>query len=250
MRLKDRTAIVTGSGQGIGREIAIALAREGANLVIMDRSEKAFDTLKEVQEVGADAIAIRADVTSMQQTEEMANKALARFGSIDILVNNAGIKNNVLLADMAEDQWDEAIDIMLKGVFNCTKAVLQTMIAHKRGNIINIASIVGAVIGLQKGATNVASSKAGVLGFTRAAAVELGTFGIRVNAVAPGYISTEDLMSMPGMEEYAKMLRLMIPLGRLGKPAEIAGPVVFLASDESSYMTGQLIVVDGGLTNQ
>ncbi len=250
MRLKNRTAIVTGSGQGIGREIALALAREGAKVVIVARSEKVFDTLKEVQGVGADAIAIRTDVASRQQTEEMAKEALARFGSIDILVNNAGKMPNVPLVDMDESQWDEIINTNLKGVFNCTKAVLPTMIAQKCGSIINIASLSGAVIGFSKGTAHYASSKGGVLGFTRAAAVELGTFGIRVNAVAPGVISTESLMSMPGMEDYANVLPLMIPLGRLGKPAEIAGPVVFLASDESSYMTGQLMVVDGGLSNQ
>lgn len=250
MRLKDRTAIVTGSGQGIGKEIALALAKEGAKVVIVARSEKVFDTLKEVQSVGAEAIAIRTNVASKQQTEEMAKEALARFGSIDILVNNAAKMQNVQLVDMQESQWDEVIDTNLKGMYNCTKAVLQTMIAQKRGSIINIASLSGAVIGFNKGAAHYASSKGGVLGFTRAAAVELGTFGIRVNAVAPGVISTETLMSMPGMEEYANVLPLMIPLGRLGKPAEIAGPVVFLASDESSYVTGQLIVVDGGLSNQ
>ncbi len=250
MRLKGRTAIITGSGQGIGKEIALAMAREGANIVIVARSEKVFDTLKEVQSLGAKAIAIRANVGSRQQVEDMAKTALSQFGSIDILVNNAGMMPNVQLIDMQESQWDEIINTNLKGVFNCTKAVLQTMIDQKRGTIINMVSLSGAVIGFSKGAIHYASSKAGVLGFTRAAAVELGPFGIRVNAVSPGVVPTENLMSMPGMDQYAQILPLMIPLGRLGNPAEIAGPVVFLASDEASYMTGQLIVVDGGLSNQ
>jgi len=249
MRLKDRVAIVTGSGQGIGKEIAIAMAREGAKLVIISRSETASQTLKEIETLGFEAIAVRIDVADRTQTEEMAEKTLAAFGRIDVLVNNAAIMSSASISDLDQAQWDEVMDINLKGVFNCTQAVLPAMKEQKRGSIINLASLSGGVIGLVGGGVHYASSKGGIVGFTRQAAVELGCFGIRVNAVAPGFVPTARLKAM-GIEAGREMLEGLIPLGRLGKPADIAGPVLFLASDESGYITGQLIVVDGGYSIQ
>jgi len=246
MRLRERVAIVTGAGQGIGKEIALALAKEGAKLVIVARSESVLVTLEEIQSLGAEGIAVRADVANSRQMEDMARKALASFSRIDILVNNAGVASNISLLDMKEQEWD----INLKGVFNCTKAVLPTMVSQKNGSIVNIASLSGAVIGFGMGEVHYASSKGGVLGFTRSAAAELGPLGVRVNAVAPGVIPTENLMAMQKMKDYAKILENVIPLRRVGRPADIAGPVVFLASDEAQYITGQLIVVDGGLSIQ
>jgi len=250
MRLRERVAIVTGAGQGIGKEIALALAKEGAKLVIVARSESVLVTLEEIQSLGAEGIAVRADVANSRQMEDMARKALASFSRIDILVNNAGVASNISLLDMKEQEWDETLDINLKGVFNCTKAVLPTMVSQKNGSIVNIASMSGAVIGFGMGEVHYASSKGGVLGFTRSAAAELGPLGVRVNAVAPGVIPTENLMAMQKMKDYAKILENVIPLRRVGRPADIAGPVVFLASDEAQYITGQLIVVDGGLSIQ
>ena len=243
MRLKDKVAIVTGSGQGIGRGIAFAFAREGAKLVVNSRSEKACDVFSELQAMGAEAIAIRADVSSRQQVRNMAQETLARFGRIDILVNNAAIYvPPTSLLEMGEEEWDSTLAINLTGVFNCIKAVLPSMVEQKHGKIINIVSVLGTILGIKNAAPYLAS-KAGVLGLTRAAAVELGPHGINVNAIAVGGVET------PGQELYLERLRKgqgLFPLQRLGHPEDIAEPAVFLASDEGRYITGHSLVVDAG----
>jgi len=247
MKLKGKVAIVTGAAQGIGRGIALALAKEGAKVVVSDISDKIADAVREIESLGSEALAVRANVADSRETREMAKAAVKKFGRIDILVNNAGIYPFKLLVEMKEEEWDKVIGINLKGVFNCTKAVLPKMIEQKSGNIVNIASIAGAVIGYAN-LVHYSASKGGVLGFTKAAAVELAQYKIRVNAIAPGAVET------PGTKivgnEALKQIEQAIPLKRIGQPRDIANLVVFLASDDSSYITGQLIVADGGLTIQ
>ena len=248
MRLDGKVAIVTGASQGIGRGIALALAREGAKVVVSDIIDKITDVSKEIEDLGSEALAVKANVVSSGDTEEMAKAAIDKFGRIDILVNNAGIYPFESLVEMREEDFDKVIGVNLKGVFNSTKAVLPKMIEQKSGNIVNIASIAGAVVGYLNLA-HYSTSKGGVLGFTRAAALELAQYGIRVNAIAPGAIETPGIKKV--MEEKAlKQFEQTIPQRRIGKPEDIANLVVFLASDESSYITGQLITADGGLTIQ
>ena len=248
MRLDGKVAIVTGASQGIGRGIALALAREGAKVVVSDIIDKITDVSKEIEDLGSEALAVKANVVSSGDTEEMAKAAIDKFGRIDILVNNAGIYPFESLVEMGEEDFDKVIGVNLKGVFNSTKAVLPKMIEQKSGNIVNIASIAGAVVGYLNLA-HYSASKGGVLGFTRAAALELAQYGIRVNAIAPGAIETPGIKKV--MEEKAlKQFEQTIPQRRIGKPEDIANLVVFLASDESSYITGQLITADGGLTIQ
>ena len=248
MRLDGKVAIVTGASQGIGRGIALALAREGAKVVVSDIIDKITDVSKEIEDLGSEALAVKANVVSSGDTEEMAKVAIDKFGRIDILVNNAGIYPFESLVEMGEEDFDKVIGVNLKGVFNSTKAVLPKMIEQKSGNIVNIASIAGAVVGYLNLA-HYSASKGGVLGFTRAAALELAQYGIRVNAIAPGAIETPGIKKV--MEEKAlKQFEQTIPQRRIGKPEDIANLVVFLASDESSYITGQLITADGGLTIQ
>lgn len=247
MKLDGKTAIVTGAGQGIGRGIALALAREGAKVVVNDISSKIMDVAKEVVNIGSEALAVRADVTNDEETKEMAKTVVERFGRIDILVNNAGIYPSKPLAEMTEEEWDRVITINLKGTFNCTKAVLPKMIEQGSGAIINISSIAGPIVGFIN-LTHYAASKAGVSGFTRAAALELAQHGIRVNAIAPGVIETPGTKAAG--EEALRQMEQSIPLKRIGTPEDVAGLTVFLASEASSYITGQLITVDGGYTLQ
>jgi 3-oxoacyl-[acyl-carrier protein] reductase len=248
MKLKDKIAIVTGAGQGIGKGIALALAKEGAKVVATDITDKTHDVIKEIEDLGSEGLALKVDVSNFKDTEEMGKAVIEQFGRIDILVNNAGIYPFKSLVEMTEQDWDKVLDINLKGMFNCTKAVLSKMIEQKSGNIINISSIAGAVIGYLN-LVHYSASKGGVLGFTRAAALELAQHGIRVNAIAPGAIQT------PGVEaimddETQKQFVQTIPMRRMGKPEDIANLVVFLASDESSNITGQCITSDGGYTVQ
>ena len=248
MKLKDKVVIVTGAAQGIGRGIALALSKEGAKVIVCDISDKIVDVVREIESLGSKAIAVKANVVNGKETEEIAKAAIRKFGRIDTLVNNAGVYPYKSLIDMTEDDWDRVIGINLKGVFNCTKAVLPTMLKQKSGNIVNICSIAGAVVGF----TNLAhysASKGGVLGFTRAAALELAQYGIRVNAIAPGGIETPGT-KVGTTDEALKQFAQAIPLKRMGQPVDIANLVVFLASDDSSYITGQLVVVDGGFTLQ
>jgi len=247
MRLNDMVAIVTGAGQGIGKGIALALAKEGCKVVISDITDKANEVVEEIGSLGSEAMAIKCDVSKFEDAEDMAKTTLEKFGKIDILVNNAGIYPFKSLLEMREEDWDKVININLKGVFNCTKAVLPKMVEQKSGSIVNIASIAGAVIGYSNLA-HYSASKGGVLGFTRAAALELAPNGIRVNAIAPGAILTPGTQSVG--EDTLKQMEQSNPLKRIGRPEDIANLVVFLASNESSYITGQLIVSDGGNTIQ
>ncbi len=247
MKLKNKVAIVTGAGQGIGRAIALALAREGAKVVVGDISNKEGEVAKEIEGFGSEALAVKADIWNRKETEEMAKAAIDKFGRIDILVNNAGIYPFKSLVEMEEEDWDRVLGVNLKGVFNCTKAVLPQMIQHKSGIIINISSTVGTVVGYPNFA-HYAASKAGIIGFTRTAALELAQHGIRVNAIAPGVIETPGTKALG--EETLKQIEQTIPLKRIGQPQDIANLAVFLATETSSYITGQVIIVDGGYVIQ
>jgi len=247
MKLKDEVAFVTGAGQGIGKEIALTLAREGAKVIVSDISDKIYEVVKEIENIGNQALAVKADVSNLKEVEKMVKEILDKFGKVDILVNNAGIYPFKPLIEMEEKDWDKVLNVNLKGTFNCTKAVLPSMIKRKVGNIINISSIAGSVIGYLN-LVHYSASKAGILGFTRSAAIELAQYGIRVNAIAPGAIETPGTKVLG--EETLKQFVQMIPLKRMGQPSDIAKLVVFLASEDSKYITGQCIVIDGGLTLQ
>ena len=245
MLLDGKVAIVTGASRGIGRATALRLAQEGAKVVVnyagnLAAAEKTVDDIKQA---GGEAILFQADVASPQAAVELVKAATAAFGRIDILVNNAGITRDNLLVFMKEDDWDAVMNTNLKGVFNCTKAVAKTMIKQRAGRIINLTSVVG--ITGNAGQTNYAASKAGVIGFTKAAAKELAGRSITVNAVAPGYITTD--MSAAMTEQAKAEFAKTIPMSRLGTPEDVAEAVLFLASDAANYITGQILNVDGGM---
>ncbi|MFH1640616.1 MAG: 3-oxoacyl-[acyl-carrier-protein] reductase [Candidatus Omnitrophota bacterium] len=244
MRLKDRVALVTGAAQGIGRDIALAFAREGAEVAIGDVNlEKAIKTQDEIAALGRGSLAIELDVTSYQKVEEALNKILDKFKKVDILVNNAGITKDNLLLRMSDAEWDAVLAVNLKGTFNCTKALSRVMIKQRYGKIINIASIIG-IMG-NAGQANYSASKAGIIALTKTTAKELGSRNINVNAVAPGFIQTDMTAKLP--EDLKEKMKGAIPLGKFGSCADVANACVFLASEESSYITGQTIVVDGGM---
>ncbi len=243
--LKGKTAIVTGAGRGIGRAVARMLAQCGANIVINDipGSQDALDAQKEFEELGVGTLTCLGDVRSFSDAEKMARETLDKFKSIDILVNNAGITRDGLLMRMSEADWDDVLDINLKGAFNVTKAVIRPMSKQKSGAIVNMASVVG-VMG-NAGQVNYASSKAGLIGLTKSVAKEYASRNIRVNAVAPGFIQSKmtDVLPDEVKESYFKS----IPLGRFGDAEDIAKTVLYLVSDLSVYITGQVIHIDGGL---
>lgn len=244
--LPDKIAIVTGASRGIGRAIALDLAANGAGVVINYNSsaDEAQELVTQIEQDGGRAVAIQANVSQLSEAQELVKAARAHFGQIDILVNNAGTTRDMLLMIMKEDDWDVVLDTNLKSLFNCCKAVLRPMVRQKRGGrIINISSIVGLVG--QGGQTNYAASKAGVVGFTKALAKEMGPRQITVNAVAPGYFPTALTAALP--EDLMSKALDLIPLGRLGELEEVAHLVTFLASDRAAYITGEVIKVDGGL---
>ncbi|MFA5794737.1 MAG: 3-oxoacyl-[acyl-carrier-protein] reductase [Candidatus Brocadiia bacterium] len=242
--LKDKTAIVTGGGRGIGREIALALAVQGANLVLVDVDEATLNqTAADIQAKGVKALPIKADVTSAADADRVADEANKALGRIDILVNNAGITRDNLIMRMKEDEWDRVIAINLKGTFNFTKAVSRYMMKARSGRIVNIASIIG--IGGNVGQANYAASKGGVIALTKSAAKEFAPRNINVNAVAPGFIQTA--MTEVLNDEVKNKMMERIPLQRLGTTKDVADAVLFLVSDASSYITGQVLVVDGGM---
>ena len=248
MRLANKIAIVTGAAQGIGLATALKFAREGASVVLCDIQPAAIDAA--VVEVSAQLAAGAAclgqvvDVTDRAQVDAMVAATLARFGRVDVLVNNAGITKDARLQKMTLAQFDAVIDVNLRGVFHCAQAVVDAMIAQGGGSILNASSVVGLYGNF--GQTNYAATKFGVIGFTKTWSRELGPKGIRVNAVAPGFIETAILATVP--DKVLDQMRQHVPLHRLGKPGEIANVYAFLASDEASYVNGAVIEVSGGMT--
>jgi 3-oxoacyl-[acyl-carrier protein] reductase len=243
--LTDRVAIVTGSSRGIGRAIALELARRGASLVINYHSNAAAaeSVVSEIESLGARALAVQADVSTAAGAEALATTAVEAFGRIDILVSNAGIVRDMLLMRMSTDDWEAVIETNLTGAFHCAKAVQRTMLRQRSGRIIHISSVSG-IMG-NAGQANYSAAKAGLIGFTKALARELGSRNITVNAVAPGYIDTDMTAKLP--EQVVEGARQLIPLGRLGQPEDVARAVAFLASDDAAYITGHVLVVDGGM---
>lgn len=247
MRLDGKVAIVTGASRGIGREIAIQLAAQGALLVINYTSNDtaARETLATVEAVGGEGIIVQADVKNMAQCENLVKTALEKYNKVDILVNNAGITRDNLAVRMRAEEWREVLDTNLTGAFNCTKAVLRPLLKQKSGGrIINIASVVGLTGSF--GQTNYAAAKAGLVGMTKALARELAGRQITVNAVAPGFIETD--MTAVLAPDLKENIRRQVPLGRMGTTKDVAHMVIFLASEQAAYITGQVIAVDGGLT--
>jgi 3-oxoacyl-[acyl-carrier protein] reductase len=238
----DKLAIVTGAARGIGREIALSFAHCGANLALMDiEAELLEQTRKEVEETGVKCMDLKVDVANYQEVSSVVKLIFEKFGRIDILVNNAGITKDGLLPRLSEEDWDRVLSVNLKGAFNCIKAVSRYMLKAHQGKIINIASIAGMVG--NPGQANYASSKGALLALTKTVAKEFSSRGINVNAIAPGFIETAMTESLPQKD----VILQRIPLGRFGKPQDIANLVLFLASEFSSYITGQIIVVDGGM---
>ncbi|WP_413380064.1 3-oxoacyl-ACP reductase FabG [Alkalihalobacillus sp. 1P02AB] len=243
--LSGQVAIITGASRGIGQAIALELAEKGANVVInyAGNADKAEAVVEQAKAFGVEAFAYQANVASAEEVQAMIKETIQAFGKVDILVNNAGITRDNLVMRMKEDDWDAVINTNLKGVFNCSKAVTRQMMKQRSGRIINIASVVG-VLG-NPGQANYVAAKAGVIGLTKSLARELANRHILVNAVAPGFITT-DMTDELG-EETKEQLLGQIPLGKLGSPEHVAKAVRFLASEDASYMTGQTLHIDGGM---
>lgn len=244
MILKGKAAIVTGGARGIGREIALTLAREGCDLSLCDVNP---DTLavaqKEIEALGRQCMTGVVDVTKAAQVEEFVQKTLDKFGKIDILVNNAGITKDTLLVRMSEADWDAVLGVNLKGAFNCTRAAAKIMMKQRDGRIVNMASIIG-IVG-NAGQANYAASKGGLIALTKSVAKELASRNVRVNAIAPGFIQTEMTAKLPDNIK-SEMLKA-IPMSKLGTVNDVANLALFLVSDDSAYITGQVITVDGGM---
>jgi 3-oxoacyl-[acyl-carrier protein] reductase len=245
MNLKGKTALVTGSGRGLGKAIALKLAKMGANIVLNDiaSSDSIDSTAKELKGAGYNVIVTKGDIRNSEDVENMMKKSVDTYGSLDILVNNAGITKDMLMIKMKENDWNDVISINLTGAFLCTKAAARIMIKQRSGKIINISSVAG-VMG-NPGQANYSASKAGLIGLTKSTAKELASRNITCNAVAPGIITSKmtDVLPDKVKENYLNN----IPLGRFGTPEDVANVVAFLASDYSSYVTGQVIHIDGGL---
>ncbi|MGB4677802.1 MAG: 3-oxoacyl-[acyl-carrier-protein] reductase [Aggregatilineales bacterium] len=244
-RLDERIAIVTGASRGIGRAIAEELARRGARVVVNYNSSAAAaeEVVQAICNEGGEAIAVQADVSDMEQAQQLVKATLDAYGGLDILVNNAGTTRDMLLMMMSESDWDDVLRINLKSAYNCSKAALRPMMRKRYGRIINMTSVAG--IAGNPGQTNYSASKAGLIGFTKSLAREVGSRNITVNAVAPGFVPTELTASLP--EEIREASIQQIPLGRWGTAEEVAFAVAFLASDEASYITGHVLSVDGGM---
>lgn len=244
MILKDKVALITGAAQGIGKAIALKLADSGADVVVVDMNlEKAQETAKEIEGRGRRAIALKANVANLQETEAMIDETVAKLGTVHILVNNAGITRDALILRMKEEDWDAVIAVNLKGVFNCTKAAVKHMAKQRYGRIINIASIVGEMG--NAGQANYSASKAGVIALAKTVAREFASRNITCNAIAPGFIETA--MTQALSEKVREELAKQIPMARLGTPEDVAEGVLFLVSDSSNYITGQVLNINGGM---
>lgn len=244
MSLDGKVALITGSAQGIGKAIAILLARKGADIVVSDLNfEKAEEVVREIEGMGNKGLVAIMDVASFQDAELTIKKTIEEFGRIDILVNNAGIVRDGFLLRMKEENWDQVLNVNLKGTFNCTKAAVKYMAKQRSGKIVNIASISGEMG--NAGQANYSAAKAGVIGFTKTVAREFASRGINVNAVAPGFIDTAMTQALP--ENTRESLISQIPVERLGTPQDVAEAVFFLVSGASGYITGQVINVNGGM---
>ena len=246
MNLNGKTAVVTGGSRGIGRAVCLALAGNGANVVLCyaGKEDAAAETVAACEALGGKALAVRCNVSGAEEVKALMDTALSTFGRIDILVNNAGITRDGLLMTMQEDAFDTVVDTNLKGSFLCMKAVARTMMKQRHGRIINLSSVVG--LHGNAGQVNYSASKAGVIGMTKSAAKELASRNITVNAVAPGFIDTDMTAALP--EAARTSLLSSIPMGRLGEAEDVAKTVAFLASDEAAYITGQVLAVDGGMS--
>ena len=243
MKLAQEVAIITGAARGIGQAIAQALAAEGAKVVLADLLPVVHETAEEMSKQGFETFSLTGDVSNFSEAQRIVETALERFGQVDIIVNNAGITRDNLLLRMSEEDWEKVISINLTGTFNLTKAAIKHMIRRRTGKIVNIASVIGEIG--NAGQANYAASKAGVIAFTKSVAKELGARGIRANAVAPGFIKSKMTEVLP--DNVKADLEKQIPLARLGLPADVAKAVVFLASSDAEYITGQVLNIDGGM---
>ena len=243
--LSNKIAVVTGASRGIGRQVAKDLASYGATVVANypNSNDSAEQTVEEIEKSGGTAIMSEFDVSDLDAVQEGIGSVIDKFGGVDILINNAGITRVGLFLRMKEEDWDIVFAVNLKGVFNCTKAVVRSMSKQKYGRIINIASVVGEMG--NAGQLNYSSTKAGVIGFTKSAAKEFGSRGITVNAISPGFIQTDITQDIP--EEYKQKYMESIPLGRFGETSDISNVISFLVSDNASYITGEIVRVNGGL---
>lgn len=243
MDLMGKRAVVTGAGQGIGKATALKLAQRGTDVIVDDiNPETAPQTVQEILALGRKAVAVVADVSKRDEVARMIETAVRELGGIDILVNNAGIARSNVLARLKDDQWDEVLNVNLKGIFYCTQAAVSSMVKQRSGKIISISSIYGRIGAM--GDTNYAASKAAIVGFTKSVAREVARYNINVNAIMPGLVDTALLRGIP--EKYLKPMIEEVPLKRVGRPEDIANVAAFLASEDSSYMTGAILEVTGG----